>query len=105
MQKTPERRLPGVGTQLLVGRRNRDGLLARFEFDCLGHRLVSRSLVAFSLRFLHRINYSQTVAPFPTASLRLRCLRFRKGKSPTGRRVTTDRILVFAAGYGASELF
>ena len=46
--------------------------LSRPEFDCFSHRLVSRSRVAFLLMILHRNNNSQTVALFPTESLRLR---------------------------------
>ncbi len=72
MQKTPEGCLPRLRAELLLGRADGDGFFARLELDYLGHRLVSRSRVALLLSFLHRINNSQTVTTFPTASLRLR---------------------------------
>ena len=73
MQKTPEGRLSGLRAELLLGRADGDGLFARLELDCSGHRLVSRSRVALRLSLFHAINHSQTVTSFPTASLRLRC--------------------------------
>jgi len=72
VQKPPERRLPRLRAELLFGRADGDGLLACLELDCFGHPLVSPSQMAFMLNVLHRISISQTVAPFPTASLRLR---------------------------------
>lgn len=82
MEKSPECQLPGMGAELLIRRRNHDGLSACFEFDYFGHRLVSRSRVALLLCYLHRINNSQTVTSFPTASLRLRrCFRLGAGSS------------------------
>ena len=71
MDKAPERRLPGVAAETLLRRRNPDGFLSRLEFKFFGHRLVSRSRVAFGCSFLHKSSLSQTVALLPTELLRL----------------------------------
>ena len=59
-----EGRLSGMRAELLFSRADRDGLSPRLELDYFGHRLVSRSRVAFLLIVLHRLNNFQTVALF-----------------------------------------
>src|SRR5271167_2877636 len=77
MDKTPEHCLPSMGTQLLVGGLNFDGLSPCVELDYRGHRLVSRDRVVFTLDLFH----SQQLPNggyFSTALFRLRiCDRCR----------------------------
>src|SRR5208337_3790116 len=77
MDKTPEHCLPSMGTQLLVGGLNFDGLSPCVELDYRGHRLVSRDRVVFTLDLFH----SQQLPNggyFSTALFRLRiCERCR----------------------------
>src|SRR5271165_3167939 len=77
MDKTPEHCLPSMGTQLLVGGLNFDGLSPCVELDYRGHRLVSRDRVVFTLDLFH----SQQLPNggyFSTALFRLRiCQRCR----------------------------
>src|SRR3977135_3172286 len=71
MDKTPEHCLPSMGTQLLVGGLNFDGLSPCVELDYRGHRLVSRDRVVFTLDPFH----SQQLPNggyFSTALFRLR---------------------------------
>src|ERR1700686_4996890 len=71
MDKTPEHCLPSMGTQLLVGGLNFDGLSPCVELDYWGHRLVSRDRVVFTLDLFH----SQQLPNggyFSTALFRLR---------------------------------
>src|ERR1700692_55191 len=73
MDKTPEHCLPSMGTQLLVGGLNFDGLSPCVELDYWGHRLVSRDRVVFTLDLFH----SQQLPNggyFSTALFRLRRL-------------------------------
>jgi hypothetical protein len=43
VQKGPESRTPGMGTELLVGELDLDGLIAALELNLGSHRLVSRA--------------------------------------------------------------
>src|SRR5205809_3061100 len=49
MEKAPKGGLPRMGTELLPGGHNANGLFPDLELDCFGHRLVSTSRVAFAL--------------------------------------------------------
>ena len=73
MDKTPEHRLPSMGTELLISGLNFDGLSPRIELDCWGHRLVSRCRVAFTLELFHSQQLPNG-GSFSTALLRLRDL-------------------------------
>src|ERR1700692_3083998 len=71
MDKTPEHCLPSMGTQLLVGGLNFDGLSPCVELDYWGHRLVSRDRVVFTLDLFHSQQLPNG-GHFSTALFRLR---------------------------------